>query len=278
MSDLYDRVEHHYADSGGVKIHYVTTGTGPLVVMVHGYPDFWYSWRDQMAALEGSYRVAAMDLRGYNRSDKPEDDEAYSVRHLVADVAAVIRDQGEERAIVVGHDWGGLVAWSTAMRLPQLVERLVVLNIPHPEALARELAHDPQQVDASQYARDFQQPGSHEALTAEGLAGWVRDPEARARYVEAFERSDFDAMMAYYRVNYPHPPYRELDRPMPRVTVPVLQIHGLRDRYLLSGGLDGTWDLVDADLTLVTIPGAGHFVQQDASDLVSRSILAWLGR
>ncbi len=277
-ADIFDRVEHHYADSDGVAIHYVTTGEGPLVVMIHGFPDFWYTWRDQMAALEGSYRIAALDMRGYNRSGQPEGVESYAMPLLMQDVAAVIHDQGEERAIVIGHDWGGMVAWSLAMYRSDLVERLIILNLPHPQGLSRELANNPEQERNSQYARNFQQPGSHEALTAEGLSQWVTDDDARVRYVEAMERSDFEAMMAYYKANYPRPPYEENTRPVARTTMPVLQIHGLDDPYLLPSALNETWQWLDADFTLVTIPGASHFVQQDASELVTRSIVAWLER
>ncbi len=278
MADLFSRVEHHEADSDGVKIHYVTVGDGPLIVMIHGFPDFWYTWRHQMTALESDYRLAALDLRGYNRSDKPPGVDSYAVPLLMQDVEAVIRDQGEENAIVVGHDWGGAVAWSLAMYRPDLVSRLIVLNLPHPQGLARELANNPKQQENSQYARNFQQPNAHEALTAEQLSGWVTDEAARARYMEAFERSDFEAMLAYYKANYPRPPYRENAAPVVKTTMPVLLIHGLDDSALLPGALNDTWEWLEGDLTLVTIPGAGHFVQQDAADLVSRSIVAWLGR
>ena len=110
------------------------------------------------------------------------------------------------------------------------------------------------------------------------LAGWVQDPEARIRYVEAFERSDFEAMLNYYKANYPRQPYAEDTSPLVKVNCPVLVIHGLDDPYLLAGALDRTWEWIDADLTLVTIPGANHFVQQDATDLVNRSMLSWLNR
>lgn len=278
-SNLMDAVEHHYADSDSISIHYVTLGDGPLVVLIHGFPDFWYSWRQQMPVLaDAGYRVAAMDTRGYNRSDKPEGVEAYEMIRLVGDVAAVIRDQGEERAVVVGHDWGGMIAWSTAMSRPDLVERLVVLNLPHPKGLTRELAANPAQQEASQYARDFQETGSHQVLSAEALAGWVRGDEAvRARYVDAFERSSLEGMMAYYKANYPRPPYREMPDPSP-IGVPVLQIHGLADPYLLADALDGTWAWIDAEYTLVTLPGVGHFVQQDAAEVVTRTIVDWLER
>jgi len=266
-----------YADSNGVKIHYVTTGAGPLVVMVHGFPDFWYTWRNQMEALSGQYQVAALDLRGYNLSDKPAGEENYDMRLLIGDVAAVIKALGREKAIVVGHDWGGIISWNFAFYMPQMVEKLVILNLPHPNGLSRELATNEKQKANSAYARRFQAPDSHKSLTAEGLAGWVKDPAAKAKYVEAFQRSDFNAMMNYYRRNYPKEPYEARIVPQ-RVNVPVLMFHGLKDTALLASGLNNTWDWLDSDLTLVTIPNAGHFVQQDASDLVSKTLKAWLNR
>jgi pimeloyl-ACP methyl ester carboxylesterase len=282
--DVMSRVEHHYADSDGVSIHYALLGAehgdgAPLVVMVHGFPDFWYTWRDQMEALAGAgYRVAAMDTRGYDLSGQPERVEDYAMPLLVGDVAAVIADAGEERAIVVGHDWGGMISWSVAMTRPDVVERLIILNLPHPKGLTRELAKGGAQAENSQYARNFQMEGSHERLSAAGLAGWVTDEAARALYVEAFERSSLFGMMAYYKANYPREPYRELPGPVTKVRAPVLQIHGLGDQYLLAGALDGTWDWIDAEYTLVTLPGVGHFVQQDASEAVTRAMLEWLGR
>ena len=266
-----------YANSNGVKIHYVTAGSGPLIVMVHGFPDFWYTWRKQMDALSGQYQVAALDLRGYNLSDKPAGEENYDMRLLVGDVAAVIKSLGRYKAIVVGHDWGGAISWQFAFHMPQMVERLIILNLPHPNGLSRELATNAKQQESSAYARRFQQPDSHKALTAERLAGWVTDPDAKAKYIEAFNRSDFNAMMSFYRRNYPREPYEARVAPQ-RVAVPVLMIHGLKDQALLAPALNNTWDWLDADLTLVTIPGAGHFVQQDAADLVTKTIKSWLNR
>jgi epoxide hydrolase 4 len=279
-ADVWERVEHRFAESDGVRIHYAAMGDGPLVVMIHGFPDFWYTWRDQMAALADGYRVAALDLRGYNQSDRPRGVENYAMPLLVGDVAAVIAAEGRESAIVVGHDWGGAIAWSTAMMRPDLVELLVILNLPHPAALAREIAANPQQRANSAYAFRFQQPDAHESLTAEGLASWVTDEAARARYVEAFERSDFDAMLNYYRANYPRPDARaeEPAPQFPRVQAPVLMFHGLDDQALLPGALNDTWTWLERDLTLVTVPGAGHFVQQDASSLVSTTMRDWLAR
>jgi len=277
-ADFESRVTHGYADSDGVKIHYASTGKGPLVVMIHGFPDFWYTWRAQMEALADKFQCVAIDQRGYNLSDKPKGVENYSIRFLVGDVAAVIKSLGKEKAIIVGHDWGGLVAWQFALFMPQMTDRLIILNLPHPRGLNRELARNPQQQKNSQYARDFQQPEAASKLTAEQLVFWVKDPEARKKYLEAFKKSDFEAMLNYYKRNYPGEPYVEDTSPVVKAQMPVLMIHGLDDTALLSGALNNTWDWLDKDLTLVTIPGAGHFVQQDAADLVSRSMRAWLLR
>lgn len=272
-------VTHGTADSGGVKIHYASYGptSGPLVVMVHGFPDFWYTWRHQMQALgDAGYRCVAMDLRGYNLSDKPVGLENYDMRLLVGDVLSVIKANGRQKAIVMAHDWGGAIAWQVALNVPQVVDKLVILNLPHPRGLSRELANNAEQQKASEYARRFQQPDSHKQLTAAALAGWVRDPEAKKLYVEAFERSSLEGMMAYYQRNYPRPPYQE-STDARKLTMPVLLIHGLKDTALLAPALNGTWNWVD-DLTLVTIPEASHFVQQDATEKVNRSVKSWLER
>lgn len=279
--DFDKKVKHDYADSNGVKIHFAALGkpSAPLLVMIHGFPDFWYTWRDQMDALSKDFYTVAIDQRGYNLSDKPKGAEQYDMTLLVGDVAAVIKHLKRERAIVVGHDWGGAVAWTFAMLKPDMIDRLVILNLPHPKGLARELANNPAQQKNSQYARNFQQEGFYKNLKAEQLAGWVKDPEAKKRYIEAFNKSDFEAMLNYYIRNYPREPYDQPNRfPDIKVKVPVLMIHGLGDTALLPGALNNTWDWLEKDLTLVTIPGASHFVQQDASELVTRSIRMWLGR
>jgi pimeloyl-ACP methyl ester carboxylesterase/GNAT superfamily N-acetyltransferase len=168
-----ENIEHKFADNDGVKIHYVTTGDGPLIVFVHGFPDFWYSWRHQMEGLKDDYRVVALDTRGYNKSDKPEKQEDYDMSLLVGDVAAVIRAENQESAIIVGHDWGGLISWQFAMTHPEMISKLVIVNLPHPKGLSRELANNEEQQANFQYARNFQKPDSHEQLDARRLAGFV---------------------------------------------------------------------------------------------------------
>jgi epoxide hydrolase 4 len=269
--------ESRYAQNADVKIHYVAGGEGPLVVMIHGFPDYSGSWSKLMPALSDKYRVAAMDTRGYNLSDKPDGRQAYAMPNLVADVEAVIRAEGRDKAIVVGHDWGAAIAWQFAFARPQMLDKLVILSVPHPTAFAQEMANNPQQQANSQYARNFQQEGSETRLTAEGLAGWVQDPEAKAEYVEAFKRSSLAGMMNYYRMNYPSsttPPSAQAS--LPPINVPVLVIHGMKDTALLSSGHNNTWNYITKDTTVMMVPDAGHFVQHDAADLVNKTIRGWL--
>jgi pimeloyl-ACP methyl ester carboxylesterase len=193
-----------------------------------------------MAELSSRYQTVAIDQRGYNLSDKPKGVDNYDMSLLVGDVAAVIKHLGREKAVIVGHDWGGAVAWQFATYLPQMTEKLIILNLPHPRGLRRELANNPQQQKNSQYARNFQQEGAHLKLTAEGLSGWVTDPQAKVKYIEAFRRSDFEAMLNYYKKNYPRGASGEDTAPLVKVKAPVLMIHGLNDQALLPGALNNT--------------------------------------
>jgi pimeloyl-ACP methyl ester carboxylesterase len=237
-----------------------------------------------MAGLSDRFHVVAIDQRGYNLSDKPKGVESYDMRLLVTDVAAVIKHLGREKATIVGHDWGGAVAWQFALALPQMTENLIVLNLPHPNGLLRELRTNKEQIKNSEYARNFQSKSPNDPtvffgrpMTPEILASWVVDPAARARYIEAFGRSDFEAMLNYYKRNYPAAgPDAPAIPPIPKAKMPVLMFHGLGDTALHSDGLSGTWNWLEKDLTLVTVPGAGHFVQQDAADLVTTTMRWWL--
>jgi len=271
--------QDRFTQNGGVKIHYVVQGKGPLVVMIHGFPDYWATWKPLMATLSAAgYRTAALDNRGYNLSGQPKGEAAYAMPNLVGDVAAVIAAEGQKNAVVVGHDWGAAIAWNVALTRPDLVNKLIILSVPHPAGLAREMATNKAQQEGSNYARNFQKPGSEKNLTAEGLAGWVKDPKEKAGYVEAFKRSDFAAMMNYYRANYPKG-VGDTAAPAPSfppIKVPVLVIHGMKDTALNAAGHNGTWEHVTADTTILMIPTAGHFVQHDAESLVDRTIKDWL--
>lgn len=280
-TDVFDQVEHHETDSDGVRIHYVTLGAGPVILFIHGFPDFWYSWREQMAALSDEYMTVAMDMRAYNKSGKPEGVEHYTLPHLLADVEAVIEDLKVDSVTLVGHDWGGLISWQFAMRYPHRVSNLVICNLTHPRGYntVRQNATAEQKAN-TQYIDDFQTPGFEERFTPKALAqislGAVSGV-VREHYISAFARSSIKGMLDYYRAAY-----RGLNTgagwgsDLPNLTMPVLQFHGLRDKAVDKDGLRDTWNWIDEDYTLVTIPSSGHWVQRDAAELVSNTMRWWL--
>ena len=272
-----DRLEHKYVDNQGVKIHYVKAGKGPLVVFVHGFPDYWYSWRHQIQGLQDESTVVALDTRGYNLSDKPQAEEQYDMSLLVSDVLAVIKNEGASKATLVGHDWGGAICWSTAMAHPQIVEQLVIVNLPHMSCLVRELmAEDSKQHRASQYARTFQEKESHKFLNATILSSIVptQTEQDRILYKEAFEKSSINGLMNYYRRNYPREPYQIPQ--VPKIQMPVLQFHGLADKALLAPALNGTWEHLAKDWTLVTLPGVDHWAHVQQAEKVTQTMRWWL--
>lgn len=269
------KVESKFATSAdGTKIHYVASGKGPLIVMVHGFPDYSGSWDHLAPKLNDAYRVVAMDTRGYNLSDQPVGVENYKMPKLVADIDAVIKAEGASKATVLGHDWGAIQSWYYAFAHPETVERLIIMSVPHPALFIRQIVQSP---DNSNYARNFQKEGSEKNLTAEGLARSVRDPADKAKYVEAFSRSSFAGMMNYYRANYPDTPKPGDPAPtFPKINVPVLVIHGMKDTALLSFGHNDTWDQITKDTTMLMIPDSGHFIQRDAPDLLAAQVRSWL--
>lgn len=281
-----DHITHGYTDNQGVRLHYASIGAGPLVICLHGFPDYWGTWLNLMKALAPHYQVVSMDMRGFNLSDKPANKEAYAMEPLVEDVETLIRHLGQKQAIIIGHDWGGWIGWEFAMRRPTLTQALIVLAIPHPYALKRELAFNDAQQKNSQYARDFQRPDaykhlSHELLEAlvesEMPVSWRENTPVRTAYQEALRRSSLESMLSYYQQNYPYPPYTYQEPSSPTlVEVPVLQFHGLDDQYLLASGSNNTWRWIARDWTLVTLPGIGHNIHHHAPELTAQAIQSWL--
>jgi pimeloyl-ACP methyl ester carboxylesterase len=272
--------ERYAVSADGVRIHYTVSGEGPLVVMIHGFPDYAGTWSKLVPALDDAYRTVAIDTRGYNFSDKPTDVDSYRRDRLVADVEAVIRAEGRTSATLIGHDFGAFISWYFAFDRPQMTTSLVILSVPHPANFANELATNPEQMRNSQYALALQQEGSERFLTAEQFAAGRTDPVERRNYLEALKRSDFRAMTNYYRANFPiganAPKHGEAPAEFPTVTAPVLVIHGVKDPYLLSSGHSRSWERISSDSTFLMIPEANHNVHLDAPDLVNRTIRDWL--
>ncbi|HEX8276114.1 MAG TPA: alpha/beta fold hydrolase [Longimicrobiaceae bacterium] len=276
---------HHHAVVNGVRLHYVEAGEGPLAVLLHGFPEFWYEWRHQIPALAAAgFRVVAPDMRGYNLSDKPAGVEAYRIQPLVEDVAGLVRHLGAERAHVVGHDWGGVVAWWFAMLRPELLDRLAILNAPHPAAFAREIVK-PDQMLRSAYAGFFQLPAVPElALRAADFAllervlrteparpGAFTDTDVE-RYKEAFARPGaLTASLNYYRA------FARSEKPPVRpIAAPTLLVWGEKDPHLVVRLTEGLEEWVPG-IRVERIPEASHWVAADEPERVSRLLAGFLG-
>ena len=285
---------HRYADLGDVRLHFVEAGAGgdgvdrPLVVLLHGFPEFWYSWRHQIPALAAAgFRVVAPDLRGYNLSGKPRGVERYRIDLLALDVERLIRRCGAARAVVAGNDWGGAVAWTFAMRYPQMVERLVVANAPHPARFFRAL-RTARQLRKSWYMFFFQLPWLPEAWLRAGhyaaLRQSFRSAEIRPgaftaadvdRYVEAIARPGaLTAAINYYRALFRQNP-RRVQASLRRIEAPVLVIWGERDRYLGAelAEPEGEWV---PNARVERLPRASHWVQLDEPERFNSLLLEFL--
>jgi pimeloyl-ACP methyl ester carboxylesterase len=278
-----------YADLGDVRLHYVEAGEGPLVVLLHGFPEFWYGWRAQIEGLSAAgFRVVAPDMRGYNLSSKPEGVAAYDLDLLAADIAALIRERGEERARLAGHDWGGAVAWATAMNHPDAIARLAILNAPHPRRFLEEVRH-PQQLARSWYMLAFQLPWVPERLAQADhwrafRFGFEHDARPGAfsredidRYVEAWSQPGaLTAMISYYRALFRQSPKRAQARLRP-VSAPTRVIWGERDRYLGVGLAEPPRADVPQLERVIRLPEASHWVQHDEPARVTELLAEFFG-
>jgi pimeloyl-ACP methyl ester carboxylesterase len=282
--DLQDR----FVTVDGVRLHYVEAGEGPLVVLLHGFPEFWWSWRRQIPALvEAGFRVVAVDQRGYAQSDHPPGWRAYRIERLAADVAGLIEALGEERAHVVGHDWGAAVAWMVATLHPDRVERLAILNVPHPERMEHALRTSPKQLLHSWYMFFFQLPWLPETLMRAGgkrtLRSAYRDARPGAFTAEDLERYA-EALLGPRGLKGPIDWYRAALRRSPRATrrmfvpiaAPTLVIWGEQDRFLGRELADPDPRLVP-DVRVERLPDASHWVQHDEPETVNRLLVEFLG-
>ena len=265
--------------SSGTTLHYVEAGSGQPVVLLHGFPEFSYSWRRQIPALSAAgFHVVAPDLRGYNDSPKPRDVASYRLTNIIDDVAALIERLGAPCSLV-GHDWGGLVAWYLAMSRPDLLRKVAVLNIPHPVPFLRELRRSTSQKLRMSYQLFFQPPVLPELLMPLILpsilrrAGRFTDEEID-EYRKAWRKPGARRGMAnYYRAIRK---YRgELQPLIRRIDIPTLLIWGQRERVFIPQVLEGMDEWVP-DLRIAKIAGAGHFVQTDEPEIVNDILLDFL--
>jgi len=292
-------IQHSEAEVNGIRLHYAHAGDGPLILFCHGFPEFWYTWRRQLEEFGRDHLAVAPDMRGYNLSDKPADLEAYRIGEIIADIRGLARHFGDERFVLVGHDWGGAVCWAYAMAHPETLKGLVIANAPHPAVFARELANNPEQAEASQYMRFFREDGAEAALSADDFKmlwqfslqslhdrGLMGDADKQA-YLDAWgQPGALTGGLNWYRATPLRPPPPgggtdtddgppALDPAQFQVRVPTLVAWGLEDRALRPGLLDGLEAFVP-DLRVERLAGVSHWVMHEASDRLNGLIRAFL--
>ena len=282
-------ITFEYAQIGAVKLHYAIAGRGgeKLVVLLHGFPEFWYSWRRQLAALSDEYTVVAPDMRGYNLSDKPDSIAEYHIDKLADDVCGLIGHLGYEKAAIVGHDWGAAVAWELAQNHPEYVSKLCALQIPPVSVWQKNQTF--RQFAASWYMFFFQIPYLPEwllsrndfARLADGLqnstaeSGIFTDADISEYKKSWRETHKLNSPLNYYRANIRQRMFSRTANP-PKVVVPTLFIYGEKDAVVLPETVKGVSEAIDAPFSEIRIPDAAHWVQQEAADIITDSLREFL--
>ncbi len=279
--------EEGFIQTNGIQLHYVTQGQGSLLLMLHGFPEFWYSWRHQIPEFAKEYKVVAVDLRGYNDSEKPPNLKAYRMEEFLKDIEGVIKGLGYERCILVGHDWGGAIAWFFADAHPEMVERLIVLNLPHPAKFVQGL-RTPQQLLKSWYMFFFQFPLLPEwflqANNYQPIASMIKNMaidksafsqnDLKAYQEAAAKPGTLTAMLNYYRNLFPDFLQNALKN-WKVMETPTLMIWGENDTALGKELTYGTETYV-RNLSIKYIPNCSHWVQQECPQLVNQYMREFL--
>ncbi len=281
--------QHHFIETNRIRLHCVTQGEGDLVILLHGFPEFWYSWRHQIPALARHFKVVVPDLRGYNDSDKPKS--GYDLDTLSADIRGLIESLGYAKAHIVGHDWGGAIAWHLAQKFPDSLQRLAILNAPHPQRFTQELISNLDQLRRSWYVLAFQIPELPEWLIRQNLKSFVKNMlQEQAVRKGAFSQADTEiyqaalakpgvlsAAISYYRqMLSPQTWIRNGWRSPDPVTVPTLILWGEEDGLLSHKLIEGVEKLIAAPFRLHFVPHCGHWIQQEVPQTVNRELLSFL--
>jgi pimeloyl-ACP methyl ester carboxylesterase len=289
------RFEYLKLDNG-ITLHTALSGQGKPILFVHGFPEFWYEWKDQLEEFGADHSCIAPDLRGFNLSDKPPGVEDYRVRKVIEDLRLLLKRLGHGPAVVVAHDWGGAAAWSLAALHPECVERLVIINSPHPVVFARELRDNPAQRWASEYMNLFRAEKAERVLLENNCSRMLRmsveqwganggdaSPAVRDAYYASWNvPGALTGALNYYRASRLYPRKTgetpiEVDETFPVLRMPVLVIWGERDEFLLTGNLRGL-NAYASDLKIVRIPDASHWVVHERPRQVNTLIWEFITR
>jgi epoxide hydrolase 4 len=294
-----DEIKTAYADVNGVRLHYAKAGSGKLILFLHGFPEFWVQWKAQLQEFGKDYMAVAPDMRGINLSSKPREVDQYKVKTLVEDVRALADHLGQKKFTLVGHDWGGIVAWTFAMYYPDRLDKLVILNAPHPALFERESRENPAQIQASQYMLLFNTPEAEKVLTENDFAGLVHhvlsdglskgyaSEEDKAAYLSVWnDGASLTGGLNYYRASRLSPAPKPGDHwlvskhfapdlPTLNVHVPTLVLWGMDDIYLLAGQLSGLSRYVP-NMTVKLFPETPHWLNRAKANEVNSAMREFL--
>ncbi len=290
MTVKQDNMEEGFAHVNNVELHYVSQGQGKLAILLHGFPEYWYSWRHQIPYLGKKFHVVAPDLRGYNTSDKPEKIKSYFIEELGKDVIGLIKYFGADKATIISHDWGGVIAWDLAAYYPEFVDKLVVMNAPHPRAFIREIVKNPRQLLSSWYVFMMQIPRFPEWYIKRNdyrqienvFSDWVfREDTFTSEDIRKFKEAisqpgSLSAAINYYRAMLRNSKGYKRIKEFPDIKVPTLLIWAERDRALTN---DLTYNLkpyFSASLDIKYLPNCSHWVQQEQPELVNKYLEEFL--
>jgi pimeloyl-ACP methyl ester carboxylesterase len=275
--DLFEEIEEKMIKTNGIKLHTIMIGEGPPLVLLHGFPDFWYGWKSVIKGLKNHYKLIIPDMRGYNLSDKPEGVNEYKIEFLMDDIKGLIESISLGKVFLAGHDWGGIVAWAFAEKYPEMLQKLSILNAPHMKIFQQKLATDKNQQEASYYIFEFHKANGEEFLFKDDYK-WLKfavfEGMKNKKNFTDFDKEQYISAWTqpgailggvnYYRANVSFHDWAG------KITIPTLVIHGMKDRAVLSSVLEGLSDYVD-DLKIVRAENSSHWVMNDQPELVVSS-------
>ena len=275
---LFKEIEEVYIDTNGIKLHTIVIGTGEPLILLHGFPEFWYCWKSVIPGLKEKFQLIIPDMRGYNLSDKPNDLEKYKMEYLIKDIKGIIEELNLKKVFLAGHDWGGAVAWAFAEKYPELLKKLIILNAPHLKIFQKTLRTDKKQQEASSYIFEFLKPNAEKKLYEDDYRRLKRavfedminksnfTEFDKEKYIEAWSQPG--ALLGgvnYYRAN------TSFDEWTGIIEVPTLVIWGMKDVALLPQQLEGLSDYVK-NLKIIRSENSSHWITNDDPDLIVSSI------
>jgi pimeloyl-ACP methyl ester carboxylesterase len=269
-----DEIEEKYIETNAIKLHTIIIGNGEPLLLLHGFPDFWYGWKNIIPGLKDHYKLIIPDMRGYNLSDKPLGVENYTIDILIEDIKGLIENLGYESVYLAGHDWGGAVVWPFAEKYPQLIKKLAIINAPHMKIFQKKLQNNKEQQKASFYIFEFLKPNGEQFVIKDDFK-WLKwavfsgmenkkdfSEKDKQKYINAWSQPNaIVSGVNYYRANISFKNWSGI------ITVPTLVIHGMKDIAVLPSVLDGLENYVK-DLEIIRAEKSSHWVMHDEPDLI----------